>query len=680
MVPQPVNPSRGSSPGSSRSPAIDQIGSSSSPASVETSPSITTLMNASHYKMLLTGNQAALEEAISGLELSNLEAESDRSSVLHVAAMAGQVGLIVFIVTRFNEGENHHGGQHLLLRPNIRGDLPIHVAARAGKILAVEKLIECAVSSSFYQRNSTANANLVGDLCHQMLKAQNNNGNTALHIALENQQKVMAKTLFDNCHHTFYCLNDKGLSPLYLAIIAGFKHLAEEMLEKKFENPTDVEEQLKRGKVVYAAIMAKDLGTLSVMLKEYREVTKSYDGKGRRPLSYAAYTGFLEGVKYLLSDELRLKNIAFGPDEDGAFPIHSACSGGNVQVVKKLLNHSHNMMCLLNGKQQSILHVAADSGRAEVVNYILGRPDSECLINMKDEDGNTPLHLASKGKHAKVVYALTWDVRVNLYLQNNEQETALDVAEYNGQVPSFEERLTWLALRYAGLPKAPMIHHVILPEVFNPDQTTVPIEIANDSVVSTDICTLMTTRKGYMSHITPTNKYKERLNTLLMVSTLVATVTYASGFTVPGGYKQDNPDIGMAILAHRCAFQVFVISDTIALFSSILAAVTLIWAHLDDSRLILLALDFAMPLLGIALVTMCVAFMAGLYVTLHTQVWLGIVVFVMGGGFLGAVLLFFIPLYLPISRIKPKMLRYVFHVPFKLMLLACERGKSEALY
>ena len=262
MVPQPVNPSRGSSPGSSCSPAIDQMGSSSSPASVDTSPSITTLMNASHYKMLLTGNQAALEEAISGLELSNLEAESDRSSVLHVAAMAGQVGLMVFIVNRFNEGENHHGGQHLLLRPNIRGDLPIHVAARAGKILAVEKLIECAVSSSaLFYRNSTANANLV--LCHQMLKAQNKNGNTALHIALENQQKVMAKTLFDNCHHTFYCLNEKGLSPLYLAIIAGFKHLAEEMLEKKLDDPSNVEEQLKRGKVVYAAIMAKDLGTYS---------------------------------------------------------------------------------------------------------------------------------------------------------------------------------------------------------------------------------------------------------------------------------------------------------------------------------------------------------------------------------------------------------------------------------
>jgi len=242
------------------------------------------------------------------------------------------------------------------------------------------------------------------------------------------------------------------------------------------------------------------------------------------------------------------------------------------------------------------------------------------------------------------------------------------------------QRLTWLALRYAGVPRAPQIHHLIVQALDNPDQINVPSEIAAESVESPNIRTIVTTRNGYMGHISPTNKYKERLNTLLMVSTLVATVTFASGFTVPGGYNQDNPDIGMAVLAHRCAFQVFVISNTIALFCSILAAVTLIWAHLDDLRLILLALDFAIPLLGIALIMMCVAFMAGLYVTLHTQLWLRIVVLVIGGGFLGAVFLFFIPLYSPTSRIRCRLLRYVFHVPFKLMLLACEKGKYETLY
>lgn len=673
MVPQPVNPSHGSSPSSGPSPS--QIGSSSSPASVDSSPPITTLMNASHYKMLMTGDQAALE-AISGhSKLSDLVAESDDSSVLHIAAMAGQVDIIDFIVTQFNSDytHHHHGRKHLLLRQNTRGDLPIHVAARAGQILAVKALIDRAVSSNFPQQNFT-------DCCPQMLEGENKDGNTALHIALENQQEEMAGILFRNCKHTFYCLNRHGISPLYLAIMAGFKNLAAEMLGTDDEDPGVAEEQLFKGKVVHAAIMAKDLDTLRITREKHGDLMKSYDENGRRPLSYAAYTGFLEGVKYLLSNQSNFKNIAFGPDEDGAFPIHSACSGGNVQVVKKLLSHSLEMMWLPNKKQQNILHVAAENGRAKVVNYILGLRDSRSLINMKDKDGNTPLHLASMGKHAKVVYALTWDVRVNLRLQNNRFLTALDIAEDYGQVPSFEERLTWLALRYAGVPRAPQIHHLIVQAVDNPDQINVPSEIAPESVESPNIRTIVTARNGYMDHITPTTKYKERLNTLLMVSTLVATVTFASGFTVPGGYNQDNPDIGMAVLAHRCAFQVFVISNTIALFCSILAAVTLIWAHLDDLRLILLALDFAIPLLGIALIMMCVAFMAGLYVTLHTQLWLGIVVLVMGGGFLGAVFLFFVPLYSPTSRIRSRLLRYVFHVPFKLMLLACERGKSETLY
>ena len=75
-----------------------------------------------------------------------------------------------------------------------------------------------------------------------------------------------------------------------------------------------------------------------------------------------------------------------------------------------------------------------------MVDYMLKMPEIEMLINEKDEDGNTSSHLASKGRHPKVVSILTWDKRVDLKLLNEEGKTALDIAgKYSGKVPSFRE-------------------------------------------------------------------------------------------------------------------------------------------------------------------------------------------------------------------------------------------------
>ncbi|KMT08482.1 hypothetical protein BVRB_6g137720 [Beta vulgaris subsp. vulgaris] len=134
----------------------------------------------------------------------------------------------------------------------------------------------------------------------------------------------------------------------------------------------------------------------------------------------------------------------------------------------------------------------------------------------------------------------------------------------------------------------------------------------------------------------------------------------------------------MATLAHKAAFKVFVICNTISMYSAILAAVTLIWAHLDDLRLVLLSLDVALPLLGIALATMCVAFMAGFFVMLHNVAnWLAVLVLVIGGVLLGVLMILFILLLSPRScNGGNKILRYLFHVPFTLMLLASEKEKT----
>ena len=56
----------------------------------------------------------------------------------------------------------------------------------------------------------------------------------------------------------------------------------------------------------------------------------------------------------------------------------------------------------------------------------------------------------------------------------------------------------------------------------------------------------------------------------LLVTTLIATVSFAAGITMPGGYKSDGSDEGMANLRGKSAFKIFVIANAFAFcFSTI---------------------------------------------------------------------------------------------------------------
>ncbi|XP_028094461.1 uncharacterized protein LOC114294536 [Camellia sinensis] len=60
------------------------------------------------------------------------------------------------------------------------------------------------------------------------------------------------------------------------------------------------------------------------------------------------------------------------------------------------------------------------------------------------------------------------------------------------------------------------------------------------------------------------DSYKDRFNTLLLVSTLIATVTFVAGCTIPGGYNNIEPDQGMPTMLKHKWFHIFIFCDTIA--------------------------------------------------------------------------------------------------------------------
>ncbi|PIN23608.1 hypothetical protein CDL12_03665 [Handroanthus impetiginosus] len=162
---------------------------------------------------------------------------------------------------------------------------------------------------------------------------------------------------------------------------------------------------------------------------------------------------------------------------------------------------------------------------------------------------------------------------------------------------------------------------------------------------------------------------KKSVNTLLLVSTLVATVTFAAVFTVPGGYNISGTDSGIATMLRGKGFHIFVICDSIAMYSSIIAAVALIWAQLGDVTLFLDAFNLAVPFLGIALSMMSMTFTAGLFLAVSKLRWLSTAVLVMGITFFAMLSVILIPLCIPVTP-SNRIYRYISYYPFYLIILA----------
>ena len=127
------------------------------------------------------------------------------------------------------------------------------------------------------------------------------------------------------------------------------------------------------------------------------------------------------------------------------------------------------------------------------------------------------------------------------------------------------------------------------------------------------------------------------VDNLVLVVTLIATATFATAFTVPGGFDSDNGSKqGTPYLLRKAAFQAFVITNAIAFSSScsvLLAHIyLLIYRNLYDEaseaerKYIDGRIVIMYYLTGIALLAMLIAIVTGFYVVLLPSLWLAIFV------------------------------------------------------
>lgn len=319
---------------------------------------------------------------------------------------------------------------------------------------------------------------------------------------------------------------------------------------------------------LFEAAQTGDIDYLQQLLAENPFILNNTQLSAENPLNIAAAMGHVDFVKEII----RLKPVfSREVNQEGFSPMHIAADNGQVEIVKELMKVDIKL-CRLEGRQKRTpFHHAAIRGRAEVIGLMLsGCPDciedeterrenalhlavrnnrfeaikklvdwirqmnKEYLLNMKDEQGNTVLHLASWKKQRRVIEILlgsgsvsTGSLEVNAI--NHTGITALDVILLFPSEAGDREIVE--ILRSAGAMRA----RDAVPSTVTNSQTS------TDNPSTPERCWLIRDNLvEYFKFKKDRDSPSEARGTLLVIAVLVATATFQVGVSPPGGLWQDT--------------------------------------------------------------------------------------------------------------------------------------------
>ncbi|XP_030940060.1 ankyrin repeat-containing protein At5g02620-like [Quercus lobata] len=512
----------------------------------------------------------------------------------------------------------------LLWQANVKGETPLHIAARYGHDAIAEVLIKCAKSPQHDPESG------VNKTVKEMLEMTNNEKDTALHEAVRNNHLDVVQRLIQEGPKFSYSQNEAGETPLYIAVERGFKEVMYHILDK-CSSPTHHDGPLGRT-TLHAAVIWNDDEMIQKILEriaqqEQSAFIKKVDKQRWTPLHCAAYFGHCNIARLLLEVD---RSIAYMKDAKGMTALHIAAHQGHRWVMEFILEDCPDCCELVDERGWNALHFVVNSSSScwakREVKDILEKSSFSNLLNEKDADGNTPLHHHSKSLH--YIKDVMCHNRVDKMAFNKQNFNAYDIA-LTSEVS---------AKKFMQITRA-YIDNGLRPEFRRPLEDDILLK-GKDYADNWGRLKAWKSRKDqFVSSMEKASK------THLVVDTLIATVAFTAGITMPGGFRDhEGPHPGSAVLMGNAAFKAFVITNTLAMVQSCSAAFIHLFMPLlfhdknliGDFSFLLASLAFCLSISAMG--AMMLAFVTGTYAVLMHSLNLAIANSVIG-------LCFFIPLF-----------------------------------
>ncbi|PKU64902.1 Ankyrin repeat-containing protein [Dendrobium catenatum] len=484
--------------------------------------------------------------------------------------------------------------------PGKRGDTTLHLAARAGNPVHVQRIIsDCS-----------------GAQLKDFISKQNQDGETALYVASEKGHvEVVSEILKVSDVQSAAIKASNSFDAFHVAAKQG--HLAS--LQQRID--------------IYEGFFVENKScVLKELLQTFPSLAMTTSSSNATALDSAATQGHVDIVNLLLETDASLAKIA---RNNGKTVLHSAARMGHVEVVRSLLIKDPGIGLRTDKKGQTAFHMAVKGNNVGIVLELL-KPDSS-IVNVEDNKGNTPLHIATRkgrlecftmwiaiylngNKHQlSIVQTLISIEGIQINALNRAGETALSIAEKSG----LEEIAA--TLKDAGaVAFIEQDNHISPAKQLKQTVSDIKHDVQSQlkQTRQTDIRVQNIKKRLRKLHSGGLNN---AINSNTVVAVLIATVAFAAIFTVPGQFVQEPAPAGLTLgqanIANNAAFIIFLVFDSLALFISlavVVAQTSLIVVEQKAKKLMVFIVN---KLMWLACLFISISFISLTYIVVGRKDW-----------------------------------------------------------
>ena len=292
-----------------------------------------------------------------------------------------------------------------------QGQTPLHYAAYGGSLIVVKYLIteqNCAPLDSCDGTNSLVYACLGG--CLELVNYLITEHHCDANFSNEEKVSLLSMLLSKQIDIVKYLINEKRYDP----------NSMDQKGMTMLHNAIDKDKEIDHLRIHY---LIKDLGCDPAIPNTDNDM----------PIHIACLGGQLIVVKYLINEQ-RCRG------QYGTTPLHYASQNGHTDIIKYLIAEHGCDPALPNNNGNMSIHIACLFGQLVVVKYLI--TEQHCELNSRGKYGRTPLHCACRNGHMDIIKYLITEHGCDPEVPNNNGNMSIHIACHFGHLVVVEYLIT----------------------------------------------------------------------------------------------------------------------------------------------------------------------------------------------------------------------------------------------